>query len=335
MARARNIKPGLYKNEDLAECSVWARFIFPGLWMLADRDGRMEDRPKRIKGELLPYDSIEVEPLLAELAEHGFIRRYEVCGERFIAVVKFLDHQAPHGTEKDGGCPDEKGLLTVHERGKNGYITGNFTLEPYRLTVKEQKSEVVEQSRSTANSGLTVNDGSQDGGENTLIPDLLNPDSLFTDSLIPDSPNPEPQKRLPPALPEAAPKKSRAERPAVPTSETWSAYETAYEMRYGTKPVRNATVNGQMANFVKRIGQEEGPAVAAWYVSHNNRYYVQMCHSVAAMVKDAEKLRTEWVRRRQITAAEANQVDKTQTNFNAFAPLIEAARERERESNNA
>ena len=66
MARARNIKPGLYKNEDLAECSVWARYIFPGMWMLADREGRLEDRPKRIKGELLPYDSIEVEPLLVE-----------------------------------------------------------------------------------------------------------------------------------------------------------------------------------------------------------------------------------------------------------------------------
>ena len=35
MARARNIKPGFYKNEDLAECSLTARFIFPGLWMLA------------------------------------------------------------------------------------------------------------------------------------------------------------------------------------------------------------------------------------------------------------------------------------------------------------
>ena len=73
MARARNIKPGFYKNEDLAECSPWARLIFPGLWMLADREGRMEDRPKRIKGELLPYDSIDVDPLLEELARWGFI----------------------------------------------------------------------------------------------------------------------------------------------------------------------------------------------------------------------------------------------------------------------
>ncbi|MCX8018393.1 MAG: hypothetical protein N2690_10910, partial [Rhodocyclaceae bacterium] len=59
--RARNIKPGFYKNEDLAECSVWARLIFPGLWMMADRDGRLEDRPKRIKAELLPFDAVDVD----------------------------------------------------------------------------------------------------------------------------------------------------------------------------------------------------------------------------------------------------------------------------------
>jgi hypothetical protein len=182
MARARNIKPGLYKNEDLAECSVWARLIFPGLWMLADRDGRMEDRPKRIKGELLPYDSIEVEPLLAELEQRGFIRRYAVGADRFISIIKFLEHQTPHGTERDGTCPDENGLLTANERGKNGYITGKFELKQYALTVKEQGSVVVKNPVSSLNSGLTVNDASQDGGENTLIPDFLIPDSLSTDT---------------------------------------------------------------------------------------------------------------------------------------------------------
>lgn len=105
MARARNIKPGLYKNEDLAECSIWARFIFPGLWMLADRDGRMEDRPKRIKGELLPYDSVEVDPLLEELARFGFILRYEVDGQRYIQICKFSEHQTPHVREQASTIP--------------------------------------------------------------------------------------------------------------------------------------------------------------------------------------------------------------------------------------
>lgn len=109
MARSRNIKPGFYANEDLAECSIWARFIFPGLWMLADRDGRLEDRPKRIKGELLRYDDIEIEPLLADLAEHGFIVRYRVGEQQLIQVTAFMRHQNPHHREAHSVLPAPPG----------------------------------------------------------------------------------------------------------------------------------------------------------------------------------------------------------------------------------
>lgn len=175
MARARNIKPGFFKNEDLAECTAWTRLCFAGLWTLADREGRLEDRPKRIKGEIFPYDSVEVEPLLVELSQWGFILRYQVNGERFIQIVKFVEHQAPHGTEKDSLIPDAHGFLTVHERGKNGYATGNSRLEPYAKTVKAPELGT------PSASSLTVIGGMSEGGQNPLIPD----------SLIPDSPNPE------------------------------------------------------------------------------------------------------------------------------------------------
>jgi hypothetical protein len=49
---ARNITPGFNRNDALAECSVAARLMYPGLWCMADREGRLEDQPKRIKGEL-------------------------------------------------------------------------------------------------------------------------------------------------------------------------------------------------------------------------------------------------------------------------------------------
>lgn len=110
MARARNIKPGFYKNEDLAECSIYARFIFPGLWMLGDRMGRMEDRPKRIKCELLPYDNVDVDPLLDELQAGGFILRYTVDGVRYIQILKFLEHQTPHVREQASTIPAPEGF---------------------------------------------------------------------------------------------------------------------------------------------------------------------------------------------------------------------------------
>lgn len=110
MARSRNIKPGFFKNEDLAECSPWARLCFAGLWTLADREGRLEDRPKRIKGDLFPFDSIEVEPLLVELTRYRFIVRYEGDDVRVIQIVEFLKHQNPHFKEAPSVLPSIESL---------------------------------------------------------------------------------------------------------------------------------------------------------------------------------------------------------------------------------
>ena len=56
MARARNIKPGFFRNSDLVELPMDARLLFIGLWTLADRMGRLEDRPKQIKMEIFPAE---------------------------------------------------------------------------------------------------------------------------------------------------------------------------------------------------------------------------------------------------------------------------------------
>lgn len=106
MARARNLKPGFFTNEDLAECTPWARLCFAGLWTLADREGRLEDRPKRIKGQLFPFDTVDVVPLLAELAAHHFIQRYEAPGGlELIQINAFLKHQNPHHREPPSILP--------------------------------------------------------------------------------------------------------------------------------------------------------------------------------------------------------------------------------------
>ena len=122
--RSRNIKPGFFKNEDLAECSLAARLCFVGLWMLADREGRLEDRPKRIKAELFAFDSIEVAPLLAELEQFGFIMRYAVEGRGFIQIKTFDKHQNPHHREPPSSIPSPKspGLL-VDESADHGVET--------------------------------------------------------------------------------------------------------------------------------------------------------------------------------------------------------------------
>ena len=125
MARARNIKPGFFKNEDLAECSPWARLCFAGLWTLADREGRLEDRPKRIKGELFAFDTVDVDPLLGELEKYGFIMRYTVGGRRLIQITKFDLHQHPHHKEPSSTIPSPKSPgFCVDERAKQGGENG-------------------------------------------------------------------------------------------------------------------------------------------------------------------------------------------------------------------
>ena len=67
MARARNIKPGTMENESLAALSPLHRLLWIYLWMLADREGRLEDRAQRIKAKALPYDDADVDGMLRDL----------------------------------------------------------------------------------------------------------------------------------------------------------------------------------------------------------------------------------------------------------------------------
>ena len=127
--RARNIKPGFYKNEILAECHPLSRILFSGLWCLADRSGRLEDRPKRIKADVLPYDNCDINKLLNELASKNdsdgkpaFIIRYSVGGSNYIQILHFLGHQNPHVREPESSIPepDKNSACTVLAPDKHG-----------------------------------------------------------------------------------------------------------------------------------------------------------------------------------------------------------------------
>lgn len=59
MARIRYLKPDFFKDEDLAEHPFWIRLLFQGLWNIADREGRLEDRIKRINVDVFPYDNVD------------------------------------------------------------------------------------------------------------------------------------------------------------------------------------------------------------------------------------------------------------------------------------
>lgn len=117
-----------------------------------------------------------------------------------------------------------------------------------------------------------------------------------------DPPKEPPVEPLQPALPAAAPlavlaKKGPAEETELQAAcrKTWKAYADAYAARYGAAPVRNVAVNAKVKQFVKRIGGDESPAVAAFFLqSVNDAFVVRGCHSVGALLQGAEAYRTQW-----------------------------------------
>jgi len=105
MARTRLLKPGFFENEDLARLPDKARLLYQGLWLYADRSGRLEDRPLRIRGQVFPYEMVDCDDLLRCLAAKGFIRRYTVGEIKVIDIPKFLVHQSPHIREPHSKLP--------------------------------------------------------------------------------------------------------------------------------------------------------------------------------------------------------------------------------------
>ena len=103
--RTRDLKPGFFRDKDLAKLPFVVRYCYAGLWCVSDRKGRLEDNIKTIDAEVFPWDKVPVEKYLQALAAGGFIQRYEVDGARYIWIPKFRDHQKPHPNEADSVLP--------------------------------------------------------------------------------------------------------------------------------------------------------------------------------------------------------------------------------------
>lgn len=93
-------------NEALAGLPPLARILYLGLWCLADGDGRLEDRPRKIHVQVLPYEAFAVtERLLAVLANGKFITRYVVGEVAVIQIPNFDAEQPIHPREPRNGFP--------------------------------------------------------------------------------------------------------------------------------------------------------------------------------------------------------------------------------------
>lgn len=172
MARSRNIKPGFFTNDELAECSPHARLLFAGLWTIADKEGRLDDRPKKVKALVLPFDNVDCDELLQQLHDRKFIQRYQIQGGAFIQITNWKKHQNPHCKEAASEIPEpvENNESTEQEqcngdkeKGKNDAESPQV-IENNEAPEKHHASTVQEQVENNLNPADSLN----------LIPDSLN-----------------------------------------------------------------------------------------------------------------------------------------------------------------
>jgi hypothetical protein len=130
MARIRSIKPDFFLHEGLAELSPLHRLFFIGLWTLADKSGRLEDRPKRIKAAVMPWENCDIEALLCDLDKAGFICRYEADGVKCIAIPGFERHQRAHPKEAESTLPVPPSREITRPAGKRleGFAAGSVCI---------------------------------------------------------------------------------------------------------------------------------------------------------------------------------------------------------------
>jgi len=151
VARKRNIAPGFFKNEALGECSPLARLLFAGLWCWADREGRLEDRPRKWRAEILPYDQADGDALVRELEEHGLVGRYEAAGVKVLEILNFKKHQDPHPKESASLLPARDGSFqgepkvdpgpTQGDPGEGSCPARSLILDPRSLEKKQRAPE--------------------------------------------------------------------------------------------------------------------------------------------------------------------------------------------------
>lgn len=283
----RYLKPGICDSEAIDKCSALAEILFYRLLVNVDDFGRLDARPAVVRSKCFPLKD-------------------SINNNETLNLLIELQ---------------KNGLIIIYKSNGSDYLQ----LLKWDNNPRAKESKCPQFDNSCIQMYTDVCD------PRTNLPGTGTGTGTKTETVKPE-PELKPEQEtvisgggLKPRPPN--PKKSTKEKEPSLIKETWEAYSFAYERRHKAKPVRNATVNGQLTQFVKRIGADESPRVAEFYVYHNNQFYVQKMHSVGLLLADAEKLRTEWITNTRMTTTQARQADQTQAIGNVFTKLIAEAEE--------
>lgn len=139
MARARNLKPSFFTNEQLADSCPLGRLLFAGLWTLADYKGELEWKPRTIKVQILPWDDCDVNKLAINLDKSGLILFYSDGVKTYINIPNFIKHQNPHKNEREKGSDIPRFSESMRQ-----------VIDLKELTINHDKSGVKQESSASA-----------------------------------------------------------------------------------------------------------------------------------------------------------------------------------------
>jgi len=122
MPRIRLIHPDAPKDEAVATLSPLARVVWAYLPCYADRVGRLEDKPFKLRLEILPLDNVNMDDILAELEAGALVARYAVGGRRYIQIRSFGKYQHPHKNEGDSVIPPPDGTPAPEWLEPTGHV---------------------------------------------------------------------------------------------------------------------------------------------------------------------------------------------------------------------
>lgn len=268
--------------------------------------------------------------LLISLMDVDLVRLYDVAGARFAYIPRFGN--APRARKPKWPMPPETPAFEdFHVLRRDMNIPGQDPRQASKTTAFQPRQDPGQTKEPAKNNNLAENLYSDRSRMHTSVAETVF-ETVFeteTDTANTSSPGTSPKPSGKPraagktlaAAPASAPRPKET-RPAKPVAEptagakVFEAYREAYRRRYHTDPVRNQKVNSQCKQVAERLGAE-APDVAAFYLGHDNVLYVRAGHVTDLLLRDAEKLRTEWFTNTKIDAQPAASFRKADSDAKA------------------
>jgi hypothetical protein len=115
------------------------------------------------------------------------------------------------------------------------------------------------------------------------------------------------------------------ERKPEPTNKFIAAYCEAFKRRYETNPPIIGQSAGLAKNIVKSLGLDRACRLVETYVAMNDSYFQTKGHDLSTFYANISKVVVHHETGKSVTRSEANNLERRQTNINAFAKLLAEA----------